>query len=250
MDATFLLGTALVLGLRHGIDWDHIAALIDISGSTGGQGHRREALLLSFFYALGHAFIVSVLGALAIGCAAILPTWLDSIMERVVGLTLVVLGCYLVCVVFRGACGADNFKLQSRWMLAISLCKNLLSKLTGRTLAPVRGTLNGFGAFGIGILHGLGAETGTQVLLITAVGGACARGLSFFMLAAFVLGLIASNTAVAIVASSSFRQSYRLRPLYYFAGGTAGLLSLVLGLLFILGRSGSLPDLQAFKFIS
>ena len=29
-----LLGSALVLGIRHGIDWDHIAAIADITSTT------------------------------------------------------------------------------------------------------------------------------------------------------------------------------------------------------------------------
>ena len=37
-------------------------------------------------------------------------------------------------------------------------------------------------AFGVGIIHGIGAETGTQVLLIAAVGGAAAAGLGVPML--------------------------------------------------------------------
>src|SRR5581483_10164188 len=32
--ALTLFGTALVLGIRHGIDWDHIAAITDIAGTT------------------------------------------------------------------------------------------------------------------------------------------------------------------------------------------------------------------------
>jgi hypothetical protein len=38
------------------------------------------------------------------------------------------------------------------------------------------------------MIHGIGAETGTQVLLIAAVGGAAAAGLGIPMLFAFVLG--------------------------------------------------------------
>src|SRR5690349_22764239 len=30
-----LLATALVLGFRHGIDWDHLAAITDITSTTG-----------------------------------------------------------------------------------------------------------------------------------------------------------------------------------------------------------------------
>jgi hypothetical protein len=33
--AIALLLTALVLGLRHGVDWDHIAAITDITSTSG-----------------------------------------------------------------------------------------------------------------------------------------------------------------------------------------------------------------------
>ena len=37
--ALTLLTTALLLGVRHGIDWDHIAAITDITEHD--RGHRR-----------------------------------------------------------------------------------------------------------------------------------------------------------------------------------------------------------------
>ena len=47
------------LGFRHGFDVDHVAAITDISGS---QFVRLRAFLLSTLYALGHAMTVVVLG--------------------------------------------------------------------------------------------------------------------------------------------------------------------------------------------
>jgi high-affinity nickel-transport protein len=96
------------------------------------------------------------------------------------------------------------------------------------------------------VLHGLGAETGTQVLLIAAVGGASEHGLSIAMLMAFVVGLIISNTAVAIVSGSGFSTSMRMRPLYLFTGGTACVFSLLVGLFFVSGHAENLPTLVAF----
>lgn len=31
-----ILATGLLLGIRHGIDWDHIAAITDITSTTAG----------------------------------------------------------------------------------------------------------------------------------------------------------------------------------------------------------------------
>ena len=37
-----ILLTGLLLGVRHGIDWDHIAAITDITSSATSAGHRRS----------------------------------------------------------------------------------------------------------------------------------------------------------------------------------------------------------------
>jgi len=243
MGSLVLLGTAITLGLRHGIDWDHIAALVDISGASSKSADRTEAVILSLFYALGHAFIVVLLGLTAISFAAILPAWLDLVMERIVGFTLLLLGFYLCYAVFQANATRGEFKMQSRWMFLIAACKFYVARLTGRPQQDQTPSLGAGSAFSIGTLHGLGAETGTQVLLIAAVGGASAHGLAIPMLLAFALGLIISNTIVALLAASSFASAARLRPLYLFAGGTAALFSLFVGLFFVLGHAGSLPSL-------
>src|SRR5262249_31017999 len=63
---TFHVGlvlTALGFGFRHGIDWDHIAALTDIVGS---HKESRRSMICATFYALGHALMVLALGLAAI----------------------------------------------------------------------------------------------------------------------------------------------------------------------------------------
>ena len=55
---TFGIGvivSAFLFGFRHGIDWDHIAAITDIAGS---QDDRRSAMFFGTLYALGHALVV------------------------------------------------------------------------------------------------------------------------------------------------------------------------------------------------
>ena len=62
-----LLLTSFTLGLRHGFDWDHIAAIADLSGTAES---RRRGFALSMLYALGHGAVVFTLGAIAIAAGS------------------------------------------------------------------------------------------------------------------------------------------------------------------------------------
>src|SRR5438552_11669962 len=87
-----LLVAAFWFGFRHGIDWDHIAAITDI---TSSQEDRRHAMLFGTLYAFGHALVVFVLGSVAILLGAHLPAGIDKVMPRIVGVTLLFLGVYV-----------------------------------------------------------------------------------------------------------------------------------------------------------
>ncbi|HET7028086.1 MAG TPA: hypothetical protein VFI28_10395, partial [Candidatus Limnocylindrales bacterium] len=98
-------------------------------------------------------------------------------------------------------------------------------------------------AFGVGMIHGVGAETGSQVLLIAAIGGASGAGLGVPMMIAFIVGLLASNTIVVVVSASGFVASQLRTRIYVVIGVVAGIFSLVVGLVFLLGIDDVLPDL-------
>jgi len=65
-----VLVTAFTFGFRHGIDWDHLAAITDI---TGTQERARRSIGLATVYALGHAAVVFALGVSAIVFSEQLP---------------------------------------------------------------------------------------------------------------------------------------------------------------------------------
>jgi hypothetical protein len=85
--------SAAILGFRHGFDYDHIAAITDI---TSVQTNRWQGMRLGLLYALGHAAMVAVLGSAVIVFQLSLPHGIDRIAERLVGLTLLVLGVYVL----------------------------------------------------------------------------------------------------------------------------------------------------------
>ena len=299
-----LLVTGLLLGIRHGFDWDHIAAITDITSTTataevGAQAHeaqhrsvghvhdhghggpaelrahdagpgaatatvpipatggrqrlvgeQRHAILLGTLYALGHGLVVGILGLAALMFGAILPDWVDPIMGRVVGLTLLVLGVWVFYSLWQYARHGAAFRLRSRWMLAFDAIRygwrRFQARLHGHEHHDAM-EMSSYGprtALGVGMIHGIGAETGTQVLLITAVGGAAGQGLGVPMMLAFILGLLVSNTLIVIVTATGFVASQLRQRLYVAIGVLAGAFSVWIGLLFLFQAEGVLPDLE------
>jgi cytochrome c biogenesis protein CcdA len=270
-----LIGLGFALGLRHGIDWDHIAAITDITGSvvtTEGTGtmvlatasspappqplviggrklqEARESMFLATLYALGHALVVVVLGLLAIWAGTVLPAWVDPVMERIVGITLLLLGFWIFYSIWRYG---RSFRLQSRWMLVFSLMgqgwSRLKNILSGHPIEHSH-DLTQYGpktAFSIGMIHGIGAETGSQALLLAGAAGATSTRMGSLMLLAFVVGLIISNSLIAAFSTFGFVSSSTKRNVYMVIGILAGLFSLVVGVFFVTGQGTNLPDLQA-----
>src|SRR5712692_9671964 len=285
---TLLLGMA-ALGFRHGFDWDHIAAITDITSTTSAshteadvpagapmRGHvhahraagpgamhalaesrfaheERHAIGLATLYALGHASVVTVLGIAALLLGAVLPDWVDPILERVVGVTLLLLGAWVLFSVWQYLRGKGEFRLRSRWMLVFDFVRYgweaLQARVHGHEHTPsVHASQYGpKTAFGVGMIHGVGAETGSQALLLAAVAGVSGTT-GIVILLAFIVGLLLSNTLVAVVSASGFIGAQRMRSLYVIVGAFAGVASLVIGGLFIVGLGTVLPDLQQLLF--
>jgi hypothetical protein len=73
-----LLVAALAFGLRHGIDWDHIAAITDI---TSSQDNARKSLRFATLYAVGHGAVVLMLGLNTIEVGFRLPGTIDAVID-------------------------------------------------------------------------------------------------------------------------------------------------------------------------
>ncbi|MEY2432062.1 MAG: hypothetical protein QOC92_1787 [Acidimicrobiaceae bacterium] len=275
-----LLATAYWFGFRHGIDWDHIAALTDI---TGTQGSSRRSMILATLYAVGHALVVFVLGLAAILLSEQMPDSVDLVMERVVGVTLIVLGVYVVVSLVRD--GRD-FRMRSRWMLLFGALRRLRHRRTepvviehehehaeneahdhthvhvhvgGGGGGGSRGThshahrhvgglpddpftsYSRHSAFAVGMLHGVGAETPTQVLIFVTAAGVGGRGAGVMLLAAFLVGLLSSNTLIALASTYGFLGATKNWPLYAAVSAVTAVASLAIGTMFLLGSAELLP---------
>ena len=285
-----LLVSAFGFGFRHGIDWDHIAAITDI---TSSQDTPRKGLYFGTLYALGHAMVVFVIGVLAIVAGENLPDSVDKAMGRVVGATLIALGIYVFYSLIKY--GRD-FRMRSRWMLVFSgvqrgylwarehMRRHEPAELEhehehvaaepfmhhdaeeevangarpeaiatkARTHAhghkhrmPTDPFLN-YGratAIGIGMLHGIGAETPTQVLIFLAAAGAGGTAAGVAVLAAFLVGLLASNSLITLSSAYGFLRASKRFAIYATVAVITGVVSLVIGTLFLVGEETFLPAL-------
>ena len=163
------LGSCLLLGLRHGFDYDHLAAISDI---TAVQRNWLSGLRLGMTYALGHAFTVAALGIAVLELHIGLPTELDHWTERLIGLTLIVLGLGVVAGIMRkDPHGHEHSRIESRLAIAINgiLWMAWRMRLLWNRDAPkperFQWIYNGKSVFVIGMIHGIGAETPSQLAL-------------------------------------------------------------------------------------
>jgi zinc transporter ZupT len=275
-------------GLRHGFDLDHIAAITDI---TSSQLDRRRSLVLGTVYALGHALVLLILGGVAVIAGQRIPDSLDTLMGRVIGVTLVILGVYVIYSLVRF--GRDA-QLRSRWMIVLSALKRTVAWLQRAPIREVEiehehehpidghhhthepGELHPMpsagGAvttkthlhrhshvvrapadpfteygvatcFGIGMIHGVGAETPSQVVLFTSAAGVSAFGGGLAVLVTFVVGLLLGNSILVALSSSGFSKGQQLPLVYLVLAGVTAIVSIGVGLLYVLDRPDLLPGI-------
>jgi len=283
-----VLVAAFWLGFRHGIDWDHIAAITDI---TSSQEERRQSVLFGTIYALGHALVVFSIGILAIVAGKSLPSGVDKVMPRVVGVTLILLGIYVFASLIKH--GRD-FRLRSRWMLIFSGVRRSYRWVQARvrsgngaergsvmTVAPdgedlaAAGERGGSGAasswhhghhgrpghhhherpqadepfmnygratsFGVGMIHGIGAETASQLLIFLAAAGAGGTTAGVLVLSAFVVGLLTSNSVITVGTAFGYLRATRNFGIYATVAVVTGIFSLTIGSIFLFGKTTLLP---------
>ena len=199
-----------LLGLRHGADPDHVAAITDIAAASGGGF---KALRLSTVYAAGHALMLLILGVVATSFGALVPNGVDEVFGRVIGATLLILAIMVVVGLVQG-----QPTTKGSLLVGVLRRRKTPSTEVGAVDASV-----------VGLIHGIGAETPSQMLLLIAASATGGLGVVF----AFVGGLFLTNTAIAMLAGSGFALAKGSRAFLVLSMASA-LYSGVLGMSYIL----------------
>ena len=234
--------SAAILGFQHGFDYDHIAAITDI---TSVQNDRWRGMKLGLLYALGHAATVALLGTAVIVFQLSLPRGLDRIAERLVGLTLLVLGFYVLGTLAQGKSAP-----QSRFHLIAKVLRWVHWKMKNywhghEHIAPENKPWNYTpkSVLLVGVVHGLGAETPSQLMIFLLAANLGGIGKGFLGLAMFISGLLVMNTIMTATAVGIFGASSRLPRLQFVVTALTAIYSLAVGAFFLFGSSSLLPQL-------
>ena len=177
------LGIALILGLRHASDPDHLVAVTSLVASEDGDA--RAAARLGAFWGAGHAVMLIVIGLPLIFFKSKLPAWVESGAEKLVGVVIIALALRVIAKWVRGDYRAHphghSDDARHRHLHIGPDSEHGHGHVTLRT--PQQ-------AFGIGVLHGL-AGTGAVVLLLIAA-------LPTQIEAALALAIFAPMTALSM----------------------------------------------------
>jgi high-affinity nickel permease len=141
-----VIAVATLLGLRHATDPDHIAAVTTLVAS-GRERATGAAARLGAWWGAGHAVTLVVFGVPILLADRFLPDALQRGAETAVAALIVFLAARLII----------------RWRHGVFA---LHSTHDGGHRHPVRSPA---GAFGIGLVHGMGGSAGVGVLLLAAI---------------------------------------------------------------------------------
>jgi high-affinity nickel permease len=155
---------AVLLGLRHATDPDHIAAVTTLVAS-GGERASRAAARLGAYWGLGHALTLLLFGLPILLFQQYLPERLQQGAETAVAALIVFLA----------------LRLLVRWRHGyFNLHAHPHEHEEHR-----HGVRTPLGAFGIGLVHGMGGSAGVGVLLLAAIPSTTVAVASLVVLALF-----------------------------------------------------------------
>jgi ABC-type nickel/cobalt efflux system permease component RcnA len=232
-----VLAVALLLGLRHASDPDHLAAVSTLIASDPRDGTGR-AWRLGLAWGLGHAATLALFGLPIVLFHAYLPNQVQRAAEALVGLMIMFLAVKLLARWRRGHFHAHAHRhgdLEHRHLHPhdAHVTHEHAHEPEGRLgRSPVQ-------AFGIGLVHGMGGSAGVGVLLLATIPGQTEAVGALLVLA---LGTAVSMAAVSSVFGYAITRGPVLRRIVAFAPAM-GVLTLAFGGWYALGAVGAVPYL-------
>jgi HupE / UreJ protein len=176
-----VLLVAVLLGLRHATDPDHLAAVTTLVAGAGDRA-TRAATRLGAAWGLGHALTLFTFGVPILLLDKYLPERAQQAAETAIAFVIAYLAVRLVL----------------RWRQGVY-------RLQAQHSHPHRGR-TALSAFGIGLVHGMGGSAGVGVLLVASIESQALGVVSLALLAIF--------TAVSMaILSAGFGLGLSTRPM-------------------------------------
>jgi ABC-type nickel/cobalt efflux system permease component RcnA len=199
-----VLLAAVLLGLRHATDPDHIAAVTTLVAGSKARASRTAAEL-GAAWGVGHAVTLFAFGVPILVLDRYLPERLQQAAETGIAVMIAYLAVRLILHWRRGRFhrhahehdGLDHVHLHSH-----------ADRRRGH--AHEHGERTKMGAFAIGLMHGIGGSAGVGVLLVASIESPALSVISLALLAIFtaVSMTILSTGFGATLASRPLRSSF------------------------------------------
>jgi ABC-type nickel/cobalt efflux system permease component RcnA len=199
-----VLAAAVLLGLRHATDPDHMAAVSTLVAGGRDRAARRAGEL-GLAWGLGHALTLFAFGLPILLLNSYLPERVQQGAETAIAVVIVYLAVRLLVRWRRGDYHTHEHDHGGEG-------HSHLHGSHGHRHARSRA-----GAFGIGLVHGMGGSAGVGILLVASIEST--------PLAVVSLGLLAVFTAVSMtMLSGGFGRTLVTRPLSAAFGAVAPVL--------------------------
>jgi High-affinity nickel-transport protein len=176
----FATVVAILLGLRHAADPDHLTAVTTLLADARGA-RARTAARLGASWGAGHAVTLLLFGTPIVVAARFLPPRLQDLAEAAVGVMICVLAVRLLRRWRQGAFHVHEHDHGAGGHVHV----HAHDRATRRPLA----------AFGIGLLHGIGGSAGVGVLLVASIDST--------PLSLLALAVLAAGTALSMALCST-----------------------------------------------
>jgi cytochrome c biogenesis protein CcdA len=229
---------ALLIGLRHATDPDHLTAVATLVLSERDRSRKRAAAL-GLAWGTGHGVTLFGFGLPAVLAIPFLPDRIQTIAEVAVGAAIALLSIRLLLRWKRGYFhahvhehGAVRHAHPHVHEGSHAPADHGHPHAAGRTLG---------GSFAMGLLHGVAGSAAAGFVVIAATSGTGAR------IAA--LGVFAAGTALSMaIVSAALGQVVALRPARRFEAlvPVVGLAGLAFGVAYGLHAAGMAPGLEPF----
>jgi high-affinity nickel-transport protein len=255
-----LLGTAMlayVLGLRHAVDADHIAAIDNVVRKLMQEGKRPVSAGL--FFSLGHSLVIAIAVAVIVGTAFALQGRLHpfKVIGSVIGtgtsafFLLAIAAVNLI--ILRGVWRSFQRARRGEAVAEHELDQLLSGRgLLARIFRPLfRMVTRSWHMFPIGFLFGLGFDTATEITLFTVAGSQASGGMSFGTVmifpALFAAGMTLVDTSDSVLMVGAYGWAFLnpIRKIWYNLTITAisALVAMLIGGIEALGLLASKLEL-------
>jgi len=218
-----ILSLGFVLGLRHALDADHLAALSTVLAERPTV---QASTAIGFFWGLGHTLMLLCVGTLLLALNLTIPESMANMFEFAVGVMLVALGLSLARRIYKEQWHLHTHEHEGRPHV------HLHSHHVQRDHAHGHWYQGSLRPLLIGMAHGLAGSAALMLVVLSTVTG-IGQGIGYIVV--FGVGSILGMVGVGAILSLPVVYSVTVGPrAYWMMQGLACLASISLGVLIMI----------------